>query len=61
MDSISDWNWIHVFLLLLFIIIMYMLQLIGFPKGVSFAEVSLIGKKSGLDALKIKIKEKIDE
>ncbi len=38
-----------------------MLQLIGFPKGVSFAEVSLIGRKSGLDALKIKIKEKIDE
>lgn len=32
----------------------------GFPKDVTFAEISCIGQKVGLDTLRTKIKEKID-
>lgn len=36
------------------------LILLGFPHDVTFAEVSCVGQKTGLDQLRSKIKEKID-
>ena len=42
------------------LLIISVLSVLGFPRDITFAEISCVGARTGLDALRDKIREKID-